>query len=162
MAAAESEPKAPDHGPLARYRTRVASGELKTDSDQQAAVARLDELSRTVDGWQARSASAGGWLSKLGLRRSGDVSAPTGVYLFGPVGRGKSMLMDLFCDAAPVAAKRRVHFHEFMQEVHGLIHRFRQQARPATRRFSRLPWPWPTRSRCCASTRWRCGTSPTR
>ena len=127
MAAAEAEPRAPDHGPLARYRARVASGDLKADPDQQAAVARLDELSLTVDGWQARSASSGGWLSKLGLRRSRDVAAPTGVYLFGPVGRGKSMLMDLFCDAAPVAAKRRVHFHEFMQEVHGLIHRFRQQ-----------------------------------
>lgn len=126
-AAAEAEPTAPEAGPSARYRARVAAGELKGDADQQAAVGRLDELAGSVDGWQARSASAGGWLSKLGLRRSKDAAAPTGLYLFGPVGRGKSMLMDLFFEAAPVAARRRVHFHEFMQEVHGLIHRFRQQ-----------------------------------
>ncbi|GHD39215.1 cell division protein ZapE [Thalassobaculum fulvum] len=126
MAAAEAETPAPAGGPLARYRARVASGELKGDPEQEAASARLDDLARAVDGWQARSASAGGWLSKLGLRRSREAAAPTGLYLFGPVGRGKSMLMDLFFEAAPVAAKRRVHFHEFMQEVHGLIHRFRQ------------------------------------
>ncbi|MEQ8862756.1 MAG: cell division protein ZapE [Thalassobaculum sp.] len=127
MAAAEADPPASEAGPLARYRARVGSGALKGDDDQEAAAARLDELSRAVDGWQARSASSGGWLSKLGLRRSRDAAAPTGLYLFGPVGRGKSMLMDLFYEAAPVSAKRRVHFHEFMQEVHGLIHRFRQQ-----------------------------------
>ena len=126
MVAAEAETPAPADGPLARYRARVASGELKGDPDQEAASARLEELARAVDGWQGRSASAGGWLSKLGLRRSKEASAPTGLYLFGPVGRGKSMLMDLFFEAAPVTAKRRVHFHEFMQEVHGLIHRFRQ------------------------------------
>jgi len=127
MAVAEADPPAPDAGPLARYRSRLASGDLKGDPEQEAVTARLDDLARTVDGWQARSASSGGWLSKLGLRRSKDAAAPTGLYLFGPVGRGKSMLMDLFFEAAPVVAKRRVHFHEFMQEVHGLIHRFRQQ-----------------------------------
>ena len=128
MAAAEADsPASETGGPLARYRARVGSGVLKGDGDQEAAAARLDDLSRAVDGWQARSASSGGWLSKLGLRRSPAAAAPTGLYLFGPVGRGKSMLMDLFYEAAPVAAKRRVHFHEFMQEVHGLIHRFRQQ-----------------------------------
>lgn len=127
MAAAEAEPPARDSGPLARYRALVASGALKGDPEQEATAARLDGLARAVDGWQARSASSGGWLSKLGLRRSRDAAAPTGLYLFGPVGRGKSMLMDLFFEAAPVAARRRVHFHEFMQEVHGLIHRYRQQ-----------------------------------
>lgn len=127
MAAAEAEPTPEGTGPLARYRARLDSGELKGDSEQQAAAARLDDLAMAVDGWQARSASSGGWLSKLGLRRSKEAAAPTGLYLFGPVGRGKSMLMDLFYEAAPVAAKRRVHFHEFMQEVHGLIHRSRQQ-----------------------------------
>lgn len=123
----DTAPGSADGGPLARYRAQLASGALKGDADQEAAAARLDVLAGAVDGWQVRAASSGGWLSKLGLRRSRDAAAPTGLYLFGPVGRGKSMLMDLFFDAAPVAAKRRVHFHEFMQEVHGLIHRYRQQ-----------------------------------
>ncbi|EDP62786.1 hypothetical protein BAL199_10532 [alpha proteobacterium BAL199] len=127
MAAAEAEPPLPDAGPLALYRARVASEALKEDEVQATAAARLDELARSVDGWQARSASAGGWLSKLGLRHAKEVAAPVGLYLYGPVGRGKSMLMDLFFDAAPVAAKRRVHFQEFMQEVHGSIHRFRTE-----------------------------------
>src|SRR3546814_17758222 len=75
--------------------------------------------------WRSTLCSSNLW--KLGLRLPNDSAAPTGLYPFGPVGRVKSMLMDLFFEAAPVAAKRRVHFHEFMQEVHGLIHRFRQQ-----------------------------------
>jgi len=127
MAAAEAEHPAPGAGPLARYRALVAAGELNPDPSQADAVARLEALATELNAWQGRSASAGGWLSKLGLRRSLDISAPTGLYLHGTVGRGKSMLMDLFFEAASVTAKRRVHFHEFMQEAHGLIHRMRRE-----------------------------------
>jgi cell division protein ZapE len=62
---------------------------------------------------------------RLGLARRRD-EAPQGLYIFGGVGRGKSMLMDMFFASAPIEKKRRVHFHEFMLEVHDRLHRQRQ------------------------------------
>jgi cell division protein ZapE len=94
--------------PLAAYRQRLADGELQPDADQQRGAERLDALAQEVGRWRP-----GGW-----LRRS---EPPRGVYLWGPVGRGKSMLLDLFFEAAPVAKKRRVHFHEFMQARHAFL-----------------------------------------
>ena len=95
----------------ARYRELLAAGELRPDHDQEEAVAVLDRLAAQI----ARKAKRG-FLARL----TGKFEAPPprGVYMWGGVGRGKSMLMDLaFCsiDAEP---KRRVHFHEFMLEVH--------------------------------------------
>uniref|UniRef100_UPI0030F4F2DF AFG1/ZapE family ATPase n=1 Tax=Hyphomonas sp. TaxID=87 RepID=UPI0030F4F2DF len=85
---------------LARYEARIADGVIDADSAQAEAAARLDALARTL-----ANKGKGRWFSK---------PAPvTGLYLWGGVGRGKSMLMDLFFDAAPVTPKRRVHFHEF-------------------------------------------------
>jgi cell division protein ZapE len=114
-------------GPLAAYRARVGKGELKVDAAQSAAAARLDALHHALAGLRK---GAGGWRERLGLARPAE--APRGLYLYGTVGRGKSLLMDLFFAGAPVAAKRRVHFHAFMLEVHARLHKWRQRA-PAER-----------------------------
>ena len=104
-----------------RYQQLVASGGLSPDPAQAAAIARLDRVASQV---VARaSAPKPGLLSKL-LREPAPPPV-RGLYLHGPVGRGKSMLMDLFFETADVAPKRRWHFHEFMSEVHDRIARGR-------------------------------------
>ncbi len=96
-------------GPVGRaYAQLVSGGELKPDAAQQRAVEALDRLA------SALSSSSRGFLGLFG-RRSGGTC---GVYLWGGVGRGKSMLMDLAFDAIPSEPKRRVHFHAFMLQTH--------------------------------------------
>src|SRR5580698_4172808 len=99
-------------GPQALYRERCAAGAIRPDPAQARAVNRLETLYRELLDHQL---AARGWLSRL---IGGAQVPPRGLYLWGPVGRGKSMLMDLFFATAPVAKKRRVHFHAFMLEVH--------------------------------------------
>jgi cell division protein ZapE len=94
----------------AGYDSLIAAGELRPDAAQALAAAALDRLAGT--------SSARGWLSRL-LGSEGD--GPAGVYLWGGVGRGKSMLMDLAFDRLEIGPKRRVHFHEFMLETHGRL-----------------------------------------
>lgn len=95
------------------YDALLANGELRPDPEQRAAAARLDRLATELESPPAR-----GLFSRL-LGR--DVSAPQGVYLWGGVGRGKSMLMDLFYSCVDTPDKRRVHFHAFMIEVHARL-----------------------------------------
>jgi cell division protein ZapE len=92
---------------LARYRELVAAGELRPDADQERAVDVLDRLAGQLAG------------SRRGLFRR--PKPPGGVYLWGGVGRGKSMLMDLAFETIAHEPKRRVHFHEFMIEVHARL-----------------------------------------
>ena len=94
------------------YRARLAAGELAPDPAQAAALEPLARLEAELD-------AAGEPLIALPFFKK--PPPPRGVYLWGPVGRGKSMLMDLFCENAPEQRKRRVHFHVFMGEVHELI-----------------------------------------
>jgi cell division protein ZapE len=108
--------------PMALYRERLNAGLLQPDPAQQFAVERLQRLSRALLHYR-REGGAHSWLRHLALFEANGGPAPTGLYLHGPVGRGKSMLMDLFFAAAPVAKKRRVHFHAFMLEVHDRIDR---------------------------------------
>lgn len=102
------------------YEAKVRAGALERDGAQQELAGKLDELVRSLDLYQRSRA-------RLALRRmlSKKVERPRGFYIFGEVGRGKTMLMDLFYEACGVRAKRRVHFHAFMQDVHARIHEWR-------------------------------------
>jgi len=113
--------------PIAAYRARLAQGLLKPDPAQALAAEKLESLHHALADYQPGKVE--GWLARFGIGRPEE--PPMGLYLFGPVGRGKSMLMDLFYAAAP-AAKRRVHFLAFMQEMHARIHKWQQKA-PAER-----------------------------
>lgn len=112
-------------GPLTRYRAQIAAGALTYDTMQELAVEKLASLHHALADYRPETGS-GGWRARFGLaRRRLPPQPPQGLYLFGEVGRGKSMLMDLFFSAAPVQRKRRVHFHDFMQDVHNRLHGLR-------------------------------------
>ena len=107
------------------YDDRLRNGELETDEAQRALVLRLADLLEESGGPRGRRESAPlGWLFGA---RAGARHQPKGLYIFGAVGRGKTMLMDLFFEAAAEERKRRVHFQGFMADVHARIHEWRLQ-----------------------------------
>ena len=112
-------------GPLNHYRARLAAGEIRPDPAQELAAEKLESLHHALAAFRPGSGRTG-WKERFGLARRVVAEPPQGLYIYGGVGRGKSMLMDLFFRTAPVAAKRRVHFHAFMQEVHGRLRAMRQ------------------------------------
>lgn len=114
-------------GPLATYRERRGTGTLKPDADQELAAEKLQSLHNALKDYRP-STGREGWRARFGLTRRRD-PAPQGLYIYGGVGRGKSMLMDLFFETAPVERKRRVHFHAFMLEIHDRLHQWRQTQR---------------------------------
>ena len=119
-----------EDGPLAAFRARQRDGQLQHDAAQLLAAEKLQSLHNALKNYQPESPDAGwlaSWRERLGLARRRDEEAPQGLYLFGGVGRGKSMLMDLFFATAPVEKKRRVHFHAFMLEVHATLHEWRSE-----------------------------------
>ncbi len=110
-----------------QYAARVAAGKIERDSAQEAVVADLARLEQRIAQHRlARKSSSLGWLFGTRACETEDIK---GLYIFGEVGRGKTMLMDLFFAASPVARKRRVHFHEFMTDVHERIYALRQKAK---------------------------------
>ena len=116
-------------GPLAAYRARLAAGQLKADIAQALAAEKLQSLHKALEHYRP-AAGQSGWRARFGLaRRKEEPQPPQGLYIFGEVGRGKSMLMDLFYESATIAGKRRVHFHEFMRDLHKEIHQWRQLPR---------------------------------
>ncbi len=111
--------------PMAAYRALRQQGRLEPDPAQQLAVEQLQSLYRALLDYRSES-GLHGWLARFGLAEHNGAHAPMGLYLCGPVGRGKSMLMDLFFATAPGPRKRRVHFHAFMLEVHDRIEQERR------------------------------------
>jgi len=105
---------------LKRYRDQVDSGELDEDSNQERIVEHLDILCNQLKNYEGNT----GFFDRLIGRRQAVLK---GAYIYGGVGRGKSMLMDLFFDVLECSNKKRVHFHEFMADVHSSIHQWRQK-----------------------------------
>ena len=109
--------------PSDRYAALVAAGEIERDAAQEAVVAKLAQLeARLATHRLARKSSSLGWL----FARQEQKEPIKGLYLHGEVGRGKTMLMDLFFEQSTVIRKRRAHFHEFMADVHERVHAYRQ------------------------------------
>jgi cell division protein ZapE len=104
--------------PVERYAQRVAAGNLSGDPAQARVVEALSTLAAALDKWaETRNRSL------FAFRKA--TPPPRGLYIHGPVGRGKSMLMDLFHDSVRIEPRRRIHFHDFMAEVHKAVKRLR-------------------------------------
>jgi cell division protein ZapE len=111
-----------------RYEALIATGAIERDPAQAQLVRALDRLVQDLE--RRRRASKGsalGWLFK----RRDEPEQTRGLYIWGSVGRGKTMLMDLFHEAAP-GSKRRVHFHGFLADAHERIHAYRQALKAGT------------------------------
>jgi cell division protein ZapE len=122
----DSDTPTTGRGPAANLAARRAAGQIHSDPVQEKIVQRLQSVHEQLAS-QTAVAPRPGSLARLGFGRAEKSPVgPRGLYIWGPVGRGKSMLMDLFFADAPVARKRRVHFHEFMLEVHDRLHRRRE------------------------------------
>jgi len=102
----------------ARYDALVANGELRADPEQASAAGRLTRLQQELEAVEPSSL--------IGKLFGSKQEQPRGLYMWGGVGRGKSMLMDLFHDALAIPDKRRAHFHAFMQEVHARLREARK------------------------------------
>lgn len=107
--------------PIGRYHQMIEQGELKKDAVQAHIVEQLQELHLFLE---SISKNPPGFLQKL-FGNSNTTKVQKGLYIYGDVGRGKSMLMDLFFGLAPTQKKRRVHFHAFMLEIHKEMHEWR-------------------------------------
>ncbi|MGE4249249.1 MAG: cell division protein ZapE [Parvibaculaceae bacterium] len=108
----------------ADYQEKIRSGAIKPDEAQAAVARKLDALTSALADYDPRPQ---GFLGRLIGRKNGP--APKGLYIQGDVGRGKTMLMDMFCAEVQVAAKRRVHFHAFMQDIHARLHQARRHSK---------------------------------
>ena len=105
-----------------RYRALVSERRFESDPAQAELVGKLDALADKLKGYKAEAKPSG--LSRLFGAKPAE--PPRGLYIHGPVGRGKTMLMDMFFDAVEGPRKRRAHFHAFMADVHARLNHWRQ------------------------------------
>lgn len=105
---------------ISEYKNRVATGQLNDDPNQHLVLDQLDQLGQALTTYKPAKL---GYLRGFFPKRS---SPPKGLYIYGGVGRGKSMLMDMFYEQTPIKAKLRIHFHAFMQDVHDQMHEIRK------------------------------------
>lgn len=114
----------------ARYQSLVEAGQIERDLAQEALVDRFVQLNEALKSRElASKKSSLGWL----FAKSAPPKAPNGLYIWGGVGRGKTMLMDLLYEETPVQQKQRWHFHAFMAEMHERIHAEREQIKTSNR-----------------------------
>ncbi len=110
--------------PIDVYNALVDDGSLRNDTLQLSAMERLQQLHVELGDYSMQMGQTG-WLSRLNLT-GGRKPPPKGIYLWGGVGRGKSMIMELFYNHSSVNERKHIHFHAFMQEVHRRLHSYRQ------------------------------------
>ncbi len=131
MSTTTTDIKGVSPGVIPAYRARIKAGLLASDPAQALAVEHLQDLWAKLRGYNPEPRApepSGGWLGRFLRRKPVEETAdyPNGLYIVGEVGRGKSMLMDLFFEAAEVPRKRRIHFHDFMQQTHRRFHEFKR------------------------------------
>src|SRR5690242_3543221 len=107
---------------LSQYQELISSGAIEADPAQAEIADAFASLEQRLAGYKPQRKQ--GLLGRLFADKNG--GPPHGLYVHGEVGRGKTMLMDLFFQASPVEHKRRAHFHEFMADVHEKIYAYRQ------------------------------------